>query len=1190
MQNHSKDSHHSVQQLLELIGNQGLIRLFHMKQKQASEWDSNLQYLYFILELNQLSHVLHRSGQNEELNICTGILDELLDIFVVLSQGSADAELVNDLIYGLESFIAKRFSFELDLGQIRQMLEQGLTSSPESQGQTALDKADLIQLDQDFLLLYLHDLIELAEFRHLQALQDILVALSEQVQVSELCCSSVDNDALRLSLLACFTGEQLEQSVYFLFESIANLQIEPLFLDDEKTDLAQLIMIECDSANQSISEETPLDIEELPIDDSPEDEVAYLLQLNHQMCGEAFLQILDSLENNNRVLSVNADLIDDFQTAVSKLSNVSEIAGYNGLKLSSALIVDNLESMKKSAVEGWSDQIELLSDWYNLTEGYLLHPEESDYSQKLVLLHCSQDWLNPIEEAKAVELNDQFQQTVVQNEDLDDHQRLANASEEDVSIQFPDDVYPDLLESLLQEMPELTMQLSQAIENLMHGGQIEDLMDAQRAAHTLKGGGNTVGIKGIANISHYLEDILIEFSTASLLPGPIVLKTLVRAVDCLEEMSDALSQQGSAPVDSLQVLQEVLDLVVTIDNEGIESYKFDQDNNVAHVTQQDEAIEPLLDQDDHQSEPHKEETEPLVRVPVSVLDKLLQFSNEMMIANGRLNQQLKQAMDKNRLMQHQFDLIYELGLELEEIVDIKNLELYKEKSRLDNYSDFDSLEMEQYNELHSCTHKIHEAATDMKQLGTNFKQELNEIDNLLVEQSQLNDASQRDILFLRMVSVQSMLPRFQRCVRQAGRMTGKKVMLDIEGQETLMDRDILSQIVEPIMHLLRNAISHGIEQATDRENSGKPETGSIRLIFKRSGNLIFIECIDDGQGLNYEAIRQKALKQGLITEDSLVSENELKELVFQPNFSTSHKVTQVSGRGIGMDAVMEKVRSLGGKMELDSCYGKGCHLMIELPQSLAHYHALLIKIGQNRLALAERSIERIIHPDEGEMFERENVWFFKESDNEYPVKAIESVITGLQPDLNIPHARKTVIIVKQSHEKFAVLVEEIIGVKELVVKSLGEFMPKLQGIIGASILEDGSIASVLDLQELLEQPGRWSNLELTTVENQPKQNDLPSVLVVDDSLSARRSLEQFVSDMGFNVLSARDGQEAIDMLYKSSPDLVVTDLEMPRVNGIELTEFIRNNQTTVNLPVVMITSRSTNKHKSLAEKKVLIPI
>jgi len=423
-------------------------------------------------------------------------------------------------------------------------------------------------------------------------------------------------------------------------------------------------------------------------------------------------------------------------------------------------------------------------------------------------------------------------------------------------------------------------------------------------------------------------------------------------------------------------------------------------------------------------------------------------------------------------------------------------------------------------------------------------------------------------------------------VRQTCRLVDKKAELVVRGAGTLMDSNVLNDMIDPLMHLLRNAVDHGIEPPGQRQHLGKPPVGQIELNFGREGNNIVIRCQDDGAGLDLAAIRRTATERGLIAADQSLTDEELARLILLPGFSTRGEATQTSGRGIGMDMVHSRLLDMKGSLRIHTQAGQGCLIELRLPVTLISTHALLVRLRDQMVALSDRGIEQILYSGVGAIQRLGKVTTYRMGDEVYELSALDALL-NLPPDHRAQSrtAPSVLLVREETGALRAVLAQDIVDSRDLVVKNLGEYLPRLNGIVGATILGDGSVVPVLDLPELLRAPvarqsTRTAGRAAAPAAPAPHR---PFVLAVDDSLSARRSLAQFAQDAGFEVRTARDGLEAIEIIKGKRPDLVLADLEMPRMNGLELTAHLRANQATRDVPVIMITSRSTEKHRREAE-------
>jgi chemosensory pili system protein ChpA (sensor histidine kinase/response regulator) len=570
------------------------------------------------------------------------------------------------------------------------------------------------------------------------------------------------------------------------------------------------------------------------------------------------------------------------------------------------------------------------------------------------------------------------------------------------------------------------------------------------------------------------------------------------------------------------------------------------------------------------------------RVPADLVDELLRQAGEAMILNGQLSDRLERTVQQMRSVRAQNTVLQQLVFELEHLVNIRGITsplLHRTTE-----GEFDPLEMEQYNELHTVSRRLLEAVTDTREMNQEVEFSLVTLNGLLTDQHKVQRENEETIMRTRMVPVNTIAARLQRSVRQACRLTGKEAALVLSGGETLIDSNVLGSMVDPLMHLLRNAVDHGIEWPEARELIGKPKTGNIALDFTREGNTIVMRCRDDGAGMDFANIRHTALERGLIRDNQLLSEEELGRLTLQPGFSTRSQTTQVSGRGIGMGAVYNRVQELKGSLHIQSEANQGCQIELRLPVTLMSTYGLLVRAGEAVLAVSDRGVEQILYPGIGKPGQMGSKSTYQIGEEVFEATTLAALL-NLPPDRRREQriALPALLVREESDRRRVVFVQEVVDSLALVVKNLGRYIPAIKGIVGATILGDGSVAPVLDLPDLLRNPAR-AYARPVAREEAVSIVDMtaPVALVVDDSLSARRALADFVKDLGFEVRTAGDGLEAVAIIDHKVPDILLVDLEMPRMNGLELTSHVRSRDDTAHLPVIMITSRSTEKHRQSA--------
>ena len=891
--------------------------------------------------------------------------------------------------------------------------------------------------------------------------------------------------------------------------------------------------------------------------------------------------------------AVRNEALAGYAEQMERLGDASASIGLLGLRQVCVGLQANLNHLATQSDPPTAEQQALLAGWMLPALAYLSALNDRSTSAMLARYLENPAWPQPLPAEEVTPLIELLVSAKLATEEEGAEARLREARPEDVSLELPTDVNPELLDGLLRELPGQAADFSAAIQRLVTGeGQLEDVKVAQRIAHTLKGAGNTVGVRGIATLTHQIEDILQALSKQGALPTRPLADTLQNAADCLESMSEALLGIGSPPTQARSVLQEILDWANRIDQTGIPAAE-DLPTPPAARLEPTILTEPASSSFESSPTPEPAPTaaqtapapEATLRVPAHLVDNLLRLVGESIILTGQVQERVRRTITQTRTVMTQNRLFQQLTAELEQLVDIRNVSSPLSKSL--QRGDFDPLELEQYNELNTLTHRLVEAATDTREVSRVIEENLATLDALLVDQGRLHRESQEAVLRTRMTPVQTLVPRLQRSVRQTCRLVDKEAELTVRGADTLIDSNVLNDMVDPLMHLLRNAVDHGIEPPDQRQRLDKPRVGRIELSFAREGNNIVIRCRDDGAGLDREAIRRTATARGLLAADAQPEAAELERLILLPGFSTRGETTQTSGRGIGMDVVYSRLLAIKGSLRIESRPGAGSLMEIRLPVTLIATHALLARIGARLCAISDRGVEQILYSGIGKIQKMGKVTLFQTGEDLYELTALEDLL-DLPPDRRArTRAAPAVLLVREeTGNRRAVLVQDIVDSRDLVVKNLGPYLPKLNGIVGATILGDGSVAPVLDLPELLRAPTSSQPASPVAKPVAPTVAEVPRpfALAVDDSLSARRSLAQCVQDAGFEVRTARDGLEAIAIIQGRRPDIVLADLEMPRMNGLELTAHLRANPATRDLPVIMITSRSTDKHRREAER------
>ncbi len=762
--------------------------------------------------------------------------------------------------------------------------------------------------------------------------------------------------------------------------------------------------------------------------------------------------------------------------------------------------------------------------------------------------------------------------------------RQANATM--LSLALTEDVNPDLLEGLMLELPQQVNQFADQVNRYLDQSDSQALAAAQRIAHTIKGAANVVGISGLANLMHLGEDLLEELGRQPRRLNPQLGQHLVDLGDGLAAMLDALVEGQTQVAEALPLMQTLLDDYHSLrDGEAPEgdatAAPLDQSTPTAGIDG-DSAAEPSAATNQLQ-----ENLASQLRVRETTAQELLRLAGTSAISTHRLQTQVGglelQLRQLQQLQQRLGQLTEELGQQIER-QDFFRRQLHRLKDE-----ELDPLEMDRYSELHSFFHQLQEYATDSRDSLAQARQQLRSVEEETYAQQQTNRDVQSLLLDMRMVPARSLEPRFQRCVRQACRLTGKQARLILENGDTLVDNALLQALLDPIMHLLRNAVDHGLEDDETRLAAGKSPEGNIWLGFRNQGQSLVVSLRDDGAGLNRDKILARATQMGLIEESAAIPhEGELQQLIFTPGFSTSERVSHTSGRGIGLDMVADRVHSLKGRINLESEEGAGCRFHLRLPMTLVAEQGLLVKLGDQSLAVSSRGVVQLLFLDSQDLEETPEGLVYPFGTDRLKVLPLASLAPLHGASFRSAREAQALLIVESlPGQQLAVAVDRVTASREMVVKPLPVHTPPISGVIGATILGDGQVAPVVDLQQLAidlltgDTRDRWDQRQASseTSITQP-----PLALIVDDSLSTRRSLSQFAADLGLDVATAKDGFEAIEVIDQRLPALMLVDMEMPRMNGLELCAHLRAREETRHLPIIMITSRNSDKHRQLARQ------
>ncbi len=566
------------------------------------------------------------------------------------------------------------------------------------------------------------------------------------------------------------------------------------------------------------------------------------------------------------------------------------------------------------------------------------------------------------------------------------------------------------------------------------------------------------------------------------------------------------------------------------------------------------------------------------RIDAELLEDLLNAAGEISIYHSRLSQQV------NSFEFHVDELEQTIARLREQLRKLENeTEAQIMHSHQDTLvaRDFDPLELDRYSTIQQLSRALAESASDLTSLKELLQSVTSEAEGLLVQQSRVTAELQDGLMRTRMVPFERHVGRLTRLVRQAAEESGKRAELVVEGASGELDRQVLDKMLPPFEHMLRNSIVHGIEGSSERQAAGKAAVGRIAIRLHREGAEMVIDVADDGAGLDVDAIRRKAYELDLLKPDSKVTDEEIMQLILTPGFTTASAVTQSAGRGVGMDVVANEVKKLGGSLRISSMTGQGTNFTVRLPFTLAITQALIVRTGEEVYALPLPTVEGVarIPRAELESLLSQTEPSYQYGEQSYKFRHLGMYLGGQAAKLPEDEAFIPVILVHAGEYSAALLVDEMLASREIVVKAVGPQLAGIRGVSGATILGDGSIVLILDIHALVRTGAPV--VEIRKAAPTPS-DDRPLALVVDDSITVRRVTERFLQRNGLRCATAKDGLDAIAVMQDAKPDIILLDIEMPRMDGYEFASHVRNDNRVSDVPIIMITSRVGDKHRARA--------
>jgi chemosensory pili system protein ChpA (sensor histidine kinase/response regulator) len=810
-----------------------------------------------------------------------------------------------------------------------------------------------------------------------------------------------------------------------------------------------------------------------------------------------------------------------------------------------------------------------------------------------------------------------------------------NASEFDfasrsVSEEFDDEeIDSEMLEVFAEEAADLLQNIGENLKALEQNLQNQSALgEIRRSSHTLKGAAAVCGIRSVSRIAHRLEDLLDSLaenpSASNLETNALILST----TDLLERLTQGASE-SSLKTETERLFQR-FDNALSKQAPKIEtqipfptkSYEQEREKSnriesESHHFASPETMPPTPSSNNSrvEDEAGNEETttaavhpanlrKTVVRVGLDRLDEMVKLIGEMVISRNALEQRLAQVESQLAEMNRNTRRLKRISGKLETDYEINTFSGagndsannfppngFPASPSASNSADetkhgFDALEFDRYTEFHQLTRELSETASDASGIKSELDDLVGNLETILSRQRRTTEEMQEKLMRLRMVPLNTLYSRLERTVRVTAEQEDKLADFRLEGEDLELDTQVLDSLTEPLLHLLRNSIAHGIESPEERALLGKPERGSIRLAVIHEGTHVIFTITDDGRGLDLAGLRKKAVENHFINYEkaAALDDDETAQLVFLPGLSTAKEVSEVSGRGVGMDAVRESVERQQGSISIKSKPDAGTTVTIRLPMSLAVTRALLVKTSGSTFAVPVGMIRQLTEIG-AEDFEETAAGKVLNFDGIVHQHYSLNALLDLPEIVERDSALIPTIVLNSNENQIALTFDQTLDAREIVIKPFDALLRRVRGLLGATVLGDGTVIPILDLFELINRSRKQTAVKevAKVIATQPTPERL-NVLIVDDSTSVRRVMTNLITKSGWHAIAAKDGIEALEMLQKARhlPNVILSDVEMPRMDGYEFVATLGQQNVLREIPVVMITSRGGEKHRRKA--------
>jgi chemosensory pili system protein ChpA (sensor histidine kinase/response regulator) len=680
-----------------------------------------------------------------------------------------------------------------------------------------------------------------------------------------------------------------------------------------------------------------------------------------------------------------------------------------------------------------------------------------------------------------------------------------------------------------------------------------------------------------------MESLLERIAGQSLPPTVSAIEVLEQGCDKLNAWTQQI-QQGDIPQDdeALTLFNQQVDALTALPLQAAETME-----QPAHIDTEPEELLEIPDvaapvsEHEVSEEPSKETAgSQHIRVNADLLDSLVNSAGEISIFRSHLEQQVSQIRDNLKEFDVTVARLREQFRKLEIETETQIRSRYPQAA-LDGSEEFDPLEMDRFSSMQQLSRSLTESVSDLLNLQELLDTAARKSEALLVQQSRVSKELQEGLMQTRMVHFGTIAPRLRRIIRTAANETKKQARLQLRmtGGGDQLDRNVLERITAPLEHLLRNSIAHGIEKPAVRKKLGKPEEGQLTITVAAEATEFVVRVEDDGAGIDLQAIHKRAIEKGLLDRNSKPTAQQLQQLILHSGFSTSKTVTGLAGRGVGMDVVNNEIKQIGGSVEIDSEEGKGSRFTIRIPFTLAVMQAISVMAGEHPYMIPVASVAgvaRMLPDDYQKLLEQEKpVYGF--AGESYPILDLEPLLG--EPTTPLGEDTISILMIKSGEQRAAFRVSALLGHREIVVKPVGPQINSVPGILGGTITGDGQVVIIIDAGPLIRQAVLTGARPAPLIENIDIRPQRTLALVADDSITMRKVTSRVLEAYDFEVITARDGVEATEQMQERVPDLLLLDIEMPRMDGYQVAEHVRADARLRNVPIIMITSRAGKKHR-----------